>query len=172
VILNYIWHTNLLLLSLRIVQSDVMWRSNEWHWCWRECVSLKHQYSLPDRMVPPLWTTQMSHHLHHSVFSLLVVMLMACYGTEAPTVQNEICLVMSHSNHFNLPAALTVCIYKIHKAKLLVSVQTQFTVDNLCTSTIHNWKPFICCQCYVQRVAMPHSLPTSLIHTKGSLYVF
>lgn len=64
-------------------------------------------------------------------------MLMACYGIEVPMVQNEICPVMSHSNHFNLPAALAICTYKIHKAELLVSVQTQFAVDSLCTNTIH-----------------------------------
>jgi len=106
--------------------------------CWRQRVPLEHQYSLPDHMVPPLWKTQMcAQHLHCSIFSLLVVMLMACYGTEVPMVQNEICPVMSHSNHLNLPAALTICIYKIHKAEVSMSVQTQFTVDSLGTNIIH-----------------------------------
>jgi hypothetical protein len=129
----HLTHKSLLALSLRIVQSDVMWRSNEWHWCWREWVPLKHQYSLPDHTVPPLCKTQMSQHLHRSIFSLLVVMLMACYGIEVPMVQNEICPVMSHSNHVNFPAAFMI----IHKAELLMSVQTEFSVDSLCTNTVH-----------------------------------
>lgn len=77
-----------------------------------------------------------------SIFSLFVGMLMACYGSEVPVVQNEICLVMGHSNHFNLPASLMICTYKIHKAELLMSVQTQFTIDSLCTNTINRtWNP-------------------------------
>jgi len=78
-----------------------------------------------------------AQHLHRSIFSLLVVILMACYGTEVPVVQNEICPVMTHSNHSNSllhwRSAFTRftklncwCLYK-HHSLLTVYVQTLYT---------------------------------------------
>jgi hypothetical protein len=133
------------------------------HTCRRQWVPLKHHHSLPGHTVAPLWETQMSQNLHCSIFSILVGLLMACYRTAVPMVQNEICPVMSHSNHFNLPAALKIFIYKIHKAEVLTSIHTQFTMYQ---HYIQNWKPFIC-HCQIQRLALPHPLLTDCGQTAG-----